>query len=148
MPSTPLAERDPGLGNLHSPLPPQLCWQTSRPRYHAFLGFLLTDEVAQKYCAHYCPLSDEDDLASHLSYLQVEGLQAILGNKYDLQNFLSVLVYKDRKRGTMAFALVLADNRGIYDEQRVPPPPEVIALIADELGLEGAEREPRWYKPI
>ncbi|KAI4524410.1 hypothetical protein GGG16DRAFT_94370 [Schizophyllum commune] len=125
-------------------------WQDWRPPLtpHVF-GFLLTDEVAQKYCAHYCPLSDEDDdLASHLSYLQVEGLQPILGDKYDLQNFLSVLVYKDRKRMAMGFALVLADNRGIYDEQRVPPPPEVVALIADELGLEGAEREPRWYKPV
>ncbi|KAI5887809.1 uncharacterized protein SCHCODRAFT_02638973 [Schizophyllum commune H4-8] len=130
-------------------LPSARSWQNWRPPLtpHVF-GFLLTDEVAQKYCAHYCPLSDEDDLASHLSYLQVEGLQAILGDKYDLQNFTSVLVYKDRKRMTMAFALVLADNRGIDDDQRVPPPPEVVAQIADELGLEGAEREPRWYKPV
>ncbi|KAL1699755.1 hypothetical protein EV121DRAFT_264876 [Schizophyllum commune] len=115
---------------------------------HVF-GFLLSDEVAQKYCAHYCPLSDEDDdLESHLAYLQVEGLQPILGSKYDLRNFTSVLVYKDRKRMVMGFALVLADNRGIDDNQRVPPPPEVVAQIADDLGLEGAEREPRWYKPV
>ena len=46
----------------------------------------------------------------------------------------------------MAFVLVLADNQGIDDDQRVPPPPDVVALIADELGFEGAKREPRWYK--
>ncbi|KAL1727006.1 hypothetical protein EV714DRAFT_276028 [Schizophyllum commune] len=146
MPSTPLAERGPGQGNLQSPL----VSQTSRPRYHAFLGFLLTDEVARYYCFRHCPPLDEDDMRSHnghISYLQTDGIQAELGEKYSLWNFLSVLVYKDRKRTAMDFALVLADNQGIDDDQRVPPSPEVVALIADDLGLEGAEREPRWYKP-
>ena len=83
----------------------------------------------------------------HISYLQTDGIQAELGEKYSLWNFLSPLVYKDRKRTTMDFVLALADNQGIDDEQRVPPSPEVVALIADELGMEGSEREPRWYKP-
>ena len=83
----------------------------------------------------------------HISYLQTDGIQAELGEKYNLRNFLSPLVYKGRKRTAMDFVLVLADNQGIDDDQRVPPPPEVVAQIADELGLEGAEREPRWYKP-
>ncbi|KAI5887808.1 uncharacterized protein SCHCODRAFT_02589360 [Schizophyllum commune H4-8] len=124
-------------------------WQNQRPPStpHVF-GFLLTDEVAQKYCGHYCPTSNEDDTDSHISVLQTDGLQAILGNKYNLRNLLSPLVYKDRKLMAMGFALVLADNRGIDDDQRVPPPPEAVALIADELGLEGIEREPRWYKLV
>ncbi|KAI4524409.1 hypothetical protein GGG16DRAFT_104218 [Schizophyllum commune] len=126
-------------------------WQNLRPpRTSHVFGFLLTDEVAQKYCDRHCPPLNEDEMRSHnghISYLQTDGIQAELGEKYNLRNFLSVLVYKDRKRMTMDFALVLADNKGIDDDQRVPPPPEVVALIADELGLEGAEREPRWYKP-
>ncbi|KAL1711994.1 hypothetical protein EV715DRAFT_268194 [Schizophyllum commune] len=146
MPPNPLAERGPGQGNLRSPLVPQ----TSRPRYHAFLGFLLTDEVAQYYCSRHCPPLDEAEMRSHnghISYLQTDGIQAELGEKYSLWNFLSPLVYKDMKRTTVDFVLVLADNQGIDDEQRVPPSPEVVALIADELGMEGSEREPRWYKP-
>lgn len=60
----------------------------------------------------------------------------------------TVVVYKDSARMDLGEVIILADNRGVDNVTRQPPEPAVVEMIADELQLEGAEREPRWFKCV
>ncbi|KAI5887826.1 uncharacterized protein SCHCODRAFT_02639011 [Schizophyllum commune H4-8] len=128
---------------------PRLCDMPVPPRARRILGFLLKPRVAAPFCDEYCPLPDNAtgvDVQAHLSYMK-SYIPFLMAEKHGLANSTSVLVYRDGARLAMAFALVLADTRAPYPAQRRPPSREVIDAVATDLGLEGDDREPRWYKP-
>ncbi|EPQ57854.1 hypothetical protein GLOTRDRAFT_126346 [Gloeophyllum trabeum ATCC 11539] len=103
-------------------LPAPRRWQTQPvPRSHHVLGYLITKAMTRRFY----------DNCSRGS-----------------TNLESVLVYVDKDRMKMGEVLVLADNRGRLPKHRVPPPPDAVDKIADDLGLEGDAREPIWYKCV
>lgn len=128
------------------------------PKGRRILGSLITPSVAGPFCDEDCPLlenADDVEVASHYSqmksyipYLMAERHGSHGGHGSGHGPFHNgVLVYRDGACRTTARAAVLADTRAPFRAHCQPHPRDVAERVAEDLGLEGDGREPRWYKP-
>ncbi|TRM69019.1 hypothetical protein BD626DRAFT_420956 [Schizophyllum amplum] len=134
----------------HAPSPSRE-WQTCpRSGWHQVLGFTLTKAMARKLSHRFRSLPDDaspSEVYGHFA-MMTNAIPWLLSEKFPVPDRRAALVYKDSARMHLAKVIVLADNRGAEDSPRQPPAPAVVEMIADELELEGAEREPRWFKCV
>ncbi|TRM66642.1 hypothetical protein BD626DRAFT_426109 [Schizophyllum amplum] len=133
-----------------SPLPPLREWQTRRHSSHHVLGFELTEAIARRYCQEEFPIPEgasELKVEAHLTVME-DVVPDILGRKFAVPIIPAPLVKEPSALSGMTHVIALADNWAPQRRWRQPPSPEVVDQIADELQLEGAEREPRWYKCV
>ncbi|TRM69013.1 hypothetical protein BD626DRAFT_4077 [Schizophyllum amplum] len=130
-------------------LPPRN-WQTCPRSGHQVLGFPFTKDLARKLSYRIRPLPDDappSRVQGHFM-MMTNAIPQLLSEKFPIPHRRAALVYKDSARMKLAKVVVLADNRGALDTPRQPPAPAVVDMIADELELEGAEREPCWFKCV
>lgn len=133
-----------------APSPPLRDWQTRRHRSHHVLGFELTEAIARRYCQEACPLPEgasQHKIHAHLITMG-DVVPGRLGRKFPIPIVRAPLVKEPSAPSGMTNVIALADNWAPQRRWRQPPTPEVVEQIADELQLEGAEREPRWYKCV
>ncbi|TRM69015.1 hypothetical protein BD626DRAFT_392497 [Schizophyllum amplum] len=133
----------------HAPSPSR-DWQTCPRSGHQVLGFLFTKALARKlsYRVRLLPDDAPPSLVQGHFMMMTNAIPWLLSEKFPVPDRRAALVYKDSARMHLAKVIVLADNRGAEDSPRRPPAPAVVDMIADELELEGADREPRWFKCV
>ncbi|TRM69014.1 hypothetical protein BD626DRAFT_446667 [Schizophyllum amplum] len=133
------------------PSPSPRDWQTCPLSGHQVLGYVVTKAIAHRACQQFCPLPDNPSAAEVKGHFfsMVNAIPLILAEKIPaVPHRCAALVYKDSARMDLDEVIILADNRGVDNVPRQPPEPAVVEMIADELQLEGAEREPRWYSCV
>ncbi|KAI9070000.1 hypothetical protein FKP32DRAFT_1533484, partial [Trametes sanguinea] len=129
-------------------------WQIPRRfsgRY--ILGWLATDELCRGVCSRGCttPFHNEngelwtnESMDAHIRFLR-QDVGAFVADKFDLDCVGKRVVYVDRARTRVSWAIVVSDSGGESPGERRVPSPRLVDRIKRFLNT---EEEPRWFKAL